>query len=403
MRGKKFTGFVTREQALADLFAAWTPVPEEELAALDEAAGRVTARELFSENTLPVYRVSGCDGIAVQAARFADGMPDYTQWREGVEFVRADTGDDFPDAYDAVIMIEEVDFSADGQISQISGDLTVRPGDNVTPAGSSVRKGDRLIGAGAVLRPTDLAALAMGGQRMVPVRKRPVVAFIPTGSELVPATVKPVRGQNVDTNSILIRETLRALGAQVVTFPIIPDDNDLLEKTLCDALGAADIVVINGGTAKGSEDFNTALIGRKGVLLHHYVAAAPGRPMALGMIDGKPVINLPGPTMAAFYGADWCLTPIVCRALGVPVPKKETVTCRLEEGLSTGPAMAILCRLEVERDGQTLTARPKSFRSGSLPACLTSNAMYVSPVGESARKAGEEIEAQLLRGRETLE
>ena len=110
MGEKIMHGFPSREQALADFFAAWEPSEESqavELVTLDEAYGRIVARDLVSANTLPVVRASACDGIAVRSADFVDGLPDTSSLRMGREFVRADTGDDFPDEYDAVIMIEK--------------------------------------------------------------------------------------------------------------------------------------------------------------------------------------------------------------------------------------------------------------------------------------------------------
>ncbi|WP_245570867.1 molybdopterin molybdotransferase MoeA [Anaerovorax odorimutans] len=395
-------GFASREQVLADLFSRWTPSDETELVPLDESIGRITTCELFSVNTLPVYRTSACDGIAVKSELFKNGMPDYKMWHEGVEFERADTGDDFDDRYDAVIMIEEVDLTPDGMIKFISEDIDIVSGTNTTAIGSSIVSGEFIIGANMPIRPSDLAALAMGACCMVPVRRKPRIAFIPTGTELIPPQMRPKRGQNIDTNSLLVRETLRALGAEPVIFPIIIDDNELLEKTLDAALLTADIVVLNGGTAKGGEDYNAALIERKGQLLHHYVAAAPGRPMAVSMINDKPVINLPGPTIAAFFGADWCLSAIVCRALHIPVPQKERVVCTLTQDIDSSPTMAILCRIEVKKGEDGYVAEPRSFRSGTMPSCLTSNAMYVSPIGESKKKAGEKIEVELLRGREFI-
>ena len=106
-------GFPTREEALADFFAAWEPVGGEELVTLDEAVGRVLARDVVSTNTLPVVRASSFDGIAVKSAAFADGLPDTSGWKLGVDYVRADTGDDFPDDFDAVVMIEKAAIRTD--------------------------------------------------------------------------------------------------------------------------------------------------------------------------------------------------------------------------------------------------------------------------------------------------
>ena len=156
MRGKKMDGFPTREQALKDFFESWSCQEEIEYVPLEEAAWRVTARALHSVNTLPVVRSSACDGIAVDAARFAGGVPDYTGWTLGEDFVRADTGDDFDDRFDAVIPIEEADLEGD-RLVFLSPDLDIKPGSNVNPRGSTILEGELLVEANLPLRPVDLA------------------------------------------------------------------------------------------------------------------------------------------------------------------------------------------------------------------------------------------------------
>ncbi|MDR0648001.1 MAG: molybdopterin molybdotransferase MoeA [Synergistaceae bacterium] len=396
-------GFPSAEQALADFFRAWEPKEQVELVPIDEAAWRVTAGTLYSENTLPVARISACDGIAVCSDRFADGAPDISKWRIGTDFVRADTGDDFEDRFDAVIAIEEVDLTEDGGISFISPDVEVEPGSNVRERGDSFWKGDLLIGENLPIRPTDLAALAMGGVTMVPVRKKPRAAFIPTGSELIPPQMRPKRGQNVDTNSLMAKHMLLGMGADPLLFPIVPDAKAELGNALDQALGESDIVIINAGSARGDEDFNARLLEQKGKLIHHYIAAAPGRPLALAVVNGKPVVNLPGPTMAAFFGLDWCVRAIINRYLRIPMPKRQRIQGKLMEDMHSTPHMAILCRMDVVKTANGYECYPRSFHSESLPLCMGTNAMYVSPIGESARDKGELIEVELLRGEEYLE
>ncbi len=402
MRGKEMSGFPERSKALEDFFALWEPERQTELVPLETAIGRITAGDLFSENTLPVARSSGCDGIAVRSIDFESGMPDYKTWVRGEDYDRADTGDDFDDRFDAVIMIEEVDFDEAERIIYISPDIQVRAGTNVNPSGSTIKKGDLLIRAGLPIRPTDLASLAMGGIIEVPVIKKPRVAFLPTGSELVPYTKSPARGQNVDANSPLMEATLRELGAEPLLFPICPDDPDALLKEIDQALSECDLLILNAGTAKGEEDFNFGLLGDRGQLVHHYIAAAPGRPMALAIVDGKPVVNMPGPTMAAFYTCEWCINRCVARLLGIPPKKHETVRATLMNDIRSGENMAILIRMDVYKSEDGYVCRSRPFRGASLPSSLSSNAMYVSDIGESYVPKGAEIEVELLRGREYI-
>ncbi len=397
MKGKKMNGFPTREQALTDFFAEWEFEPKVELVSLADSCDRIVARDLVSANTLPVVRSSCCDGIAVRAADFAQGMPDTSAWRLGSEYVRADTGDDFPDEFDSVIMIEEVTMRDDGSI-EIEPDVQVTLGCNVNAAGSSIREGDPVMAAGMPIRPTDLAAMAVGGIAMVPVFERPKVAFIPTGSELVPAGVKPRRGQNVDTNSLMVPAMLRQMGADPIVFPIVYDIRGALNRAIEEAIESADMVVINGGTALGSEDFNFQILRERGKLVHHYIAAAPGRPLAMAVIDGKPVVNLPGPSMGAWYGAGWCLSACVARMLHQPVVMPQKVMARTDEGIRHGGPMAFLQRMEVHRDENgDLVAEERSFRDTSISICLGTNAQRVLQIGADAVEPGGTIDVELLR------
>ena len=403
MRGRIRGDFPSREKALKDFFAEWEPKIEIEWVSISEALGRVTAKELRAINTLPVYRSSACDGIAVASSRFKKGVPDTSSWRLGREYERADTGDDFRDCYDAIIPIEEVDIAEDTSI-QISPDVPVKAGWNVRPKGDTLKSGDFVIKAGMIIRPMDLASFAASGITRIPVRKRPKVAFIPTGNELIPAGIRPKRGQNVDTNSILIETSLMQMGAEPIIFPIIKDDPEALEEALRQAVARADFVILNGGTARGDEDYNFQLLERKGKLIHHYIAAAPGRPMAFAAIEGKPVVNLPGPTIAAYFGLEWCINAVVARCLGIPVPKRPTISCILEKEIQTKSNMAIMClmKLTKTKNGK-YHAYPQVFFEQSLTETLASNGLYISDLGETGRKKGEILEVELLRGEEYIE
>lgn len=163
----------------------------------DRAAG--CSHGIVSRATLPRHRVSAMDGIAVRSADFAGGMPDTSAWVRGVDFAQADTGDDFPDAFDAVVAIENVAFD-EGDRLRFLEDLKVEAGRSVKPAGATMRAEELLYPQGTLVDPFSAAILAAGGS----VIARPKVAFIPTGTELVPVGVEPQRGENVETNSLML-------------------------------------------------------------------------------------------------------------------------------------------------------------------------------------------------------
>ncbi len=348
-----------------------------------------------------MVRASSCDGIAVKSASFVNGIPDTSTWRLGIDYVRADTGDDFPDEFDAVIMIEKAAIQTDGAVT-LDNDTVVKPGSNISPAGSIVKAGRGIMTAGSIIRPTDLAVLSMGGISTVKKKKKPVVAFIPTGSELVAFGMKPQRGQAIDCNSLMCKHLLESYGARVIGFPLVRDDLDALEEAFERALEAADLVVINGGSALGEEDFNVRIIEKRGFVVHHYIAAAPGRPLMMAVADNKPVVNLPGPPLAAYYGTDWCLQAIISRMLGIPMPQRQTVRATSDGEYHCFDGFDMLGRWDVRKTPDGLIAHPFNFKGGEQIQCLTSNAHRVSPIGESTVAVGDEIELELLRGVEWL-
>ncbi|NLI78724.1 MAG: molybdopterin molybdotransferase MoeA [Candidatus Riflebacteria bacterium] len=392
----------SKTEALLALFDRWAPRPPVEMVPIAEAIGRVPAQDLHSRNTLPVVRASMMDGIAVVSERFRGGLPDTSRWVEGKDFVRADTGDDFDDRFDAVIPIEEVTFLPSGGL-RLDDEVAVAPGACVRPSGSLIQPGDPLLVAGLPIRPCDLAALAIGGITEVPVRRRPVVAFIPTGSELVPAGTTPQRGQNVDCNSLMARHLLLEMGAVPLSLPIVKDRIEDLESALDQALPQADIVVLNGGSSKGGEDVTATMLGRRGEVLVHGIAAGPGRPMCLSMIGDKPVINLPGPVVAAFHGLDWCIRAVVSRYLGLPMLRRPQVRAVLAEDMPCPKRICFLCRLQVTRapDG-TLIAHPLPFRSVRIGLWLNANGQFVSEVGQGDHRKGDVLDVELLCGEEFI-
>ena len=258
------------------------------------------------------------DGVAVASLPLLRGYSGHVPLENREDFCRADTGDDFDDRFDAVIPIEQVEFPPEGGL-RLHDISSVQPGDRVRPCGSTIRKGQLLVPKHRQLRPFDLASLAMGGMDQVKVFAKPKVAFLPTGSELVPLGAAVERGCNIDSNSILAHNLLREMGAEPLCYPIVPDRPEDVAAALDRALEEADVVLLNGGSSKGAEDFNARLLEERGAALFHWVAAAPGKPMCVALIGQKPVINLPGPPLAVLYGMDWCIRAIVHRLLHTPL------------------------------------------------------------------------------------
>lgn len=416
--------FKTKEETLESIYSKWTPQHAEEAVSIDNCLGRVLAEDVYAAYNIPVVRSSGMDGIAVRSSDFFDEetgeekVPDTESWVLGEDYVRADTGDDFDDAFDAVIAIEMVELLENGGVKlnldrhhgpgpgpkpgkgpgpagrDGDGKFRVRKNTNVRPAGSSVKQGTLLASKGTWIRAEDIAAIAMSGRNEFSVIKRPIVAFIPTGSELIPAGVKLQRGQNFNSNGPMVKAMLEQMGAEPVIMPIVKDKKSDLRDALEKALEASDIVVINGGSSKGEEDFNTRMLDEMGELLSHGVAAVPGRPMGFAIINGKPVINTSGPAIACFHGMKWCISSLINAYLGIDSQPLYRRTVTLAEDIHTPPVMTRLVRLNVEETPEGPVAyQPQGH--GGMPETMKTNAMFMSELGKFVYPAGSTVEVEM--------
>ena len=381
----------SREDSLKEMCSLWQCEAKTELIELSKAYGRVTAEPIIAQYDLPVKRSSKRDGIAVRAADFAHGVPNTEGWRRGIDFAQADTGDDFPDDFDAVVARESFEFNIQGEPIFREDLEPVAPGDGVNPRGSIVSAGSLVLPAHCRLTPEYVAACAVGGASTIPVVKKPVVAFVPTGSELIPWGSFPQRGQNIEANSLMIKGFVEEWGGECIAYPVIPDNPESLERALDRALSVADIVIINGGSSRGEEDYNSQMLQARGSHFRHGVRAIPGRPVGMSIIQGQPVINVPGPVAAAFLCCDWLLRGLMAYYLGIPSPKRHTVTAKLTEDVKKPLPFERLFRVTLQKnDDGTYACTPLDVTGVTRNIC-ESDGMISIPIGVSGAKAGDEV------------
>ena len=347
------SGYIEKErhEATEDVLRAWEFEREVETVEVPDALGRIAAADVESLNTLPNKLTSNMDGIAVYFRDFEDGRPDTSAWRRGVDWQFCNTGIGMPGDFDTAIRIEDVEVSDDDAHVTIIR-LPEHRGQATTPVGARLEEGDVLVRAGERLTPALLSVLNMGGHTQVNVVKRPVVAFIPTGNELVDAGKPLDPGKNVESNAVMVCAKLAEWGAEALRFPIIPDDWDRLEAALSDAAARADIVVINAGSSKGSDDFTCEILEKRGRILHHMLAQGPGRHCSAAILDGTPVIGISGPPMGAEFTTDWMVKPLVDRYLGVPEGYPPMVYAIMDDGAPDRwpEAVQVVRRGELYRD-----------------------------------------------------
>ena len=256
-----------------------------EVVSLRDSVGRVTAKDIYSVNTLPNQPTSAMDGIAVRFEEITSKDVDTTTWELGKQYVFSNTGVAIPAEYDTAIPIEQVEFDTDNKlhIKQIPS----HKGDRIVSRGNIMKEGDLLVPANYLITPLQLGVLASGGIYELEVIAKPKVAIVPTGNELVPAGGVLPLGKNVETNSIVVETFVKEWGGEPIVYPIIPDDPDYIYDTLCHALKRSDMVIYNAGFSKGTHDFGKSILAKIGKVYAFEVAHGPAKHTSLTVVNDK--------------------------------------------------------------------------------------------------------------------
>ena len=325
---------VTKDQARELLIGACRFEPRIERVPVDEAYGRVLAVDAKAQLDMPNCLTCRMDSVAVRWADFerVDGVPDTSGWTRGVEWEFANTGIGMPVGFDTAIAIEHVTVTEDADGTQhVTFDAPPsKQYAGTEPAGSRMHAGDVLVEAGETLTPLLVSLVASGNNTHVEVFAKPVVAFIPTGNELVKPGSVIERAKNIETNSLLAKGKIEAWGGIPLIWDIVPDSQEALKDAVVAACEAADIVVLNAGSSKGSDDWNIEMLEEVGRVLYHETAHGPGHHSSGAVVDGTPVVGISGPPGGAAFTMDFYLYPVMMHWFGLD-PEPEKLQVRLRE------------------------------------------------------------------------
>lgn len=376
------------------------PLPGETVT-VDDAMGRLTAEPVFAKISSPHYHASAMDGMAVRAEdTFKASETTPVTLKIGVKAFPVDTGDPVPPGCDAVIMIEQVHFISDQEIEIVA---SVSPWQHVRPMGEDVVATEMIVPANHVLRPMDIGGILAGGVTEVLVCPRPTVAVLPTGTELIQPGAELKPGDIVEYNSRIIGGMVGEWGGRAVRYEITADTYDLLKERLWQAVLASDIIVINAGSSAGSEDFTAAVIRELGEVIIHGVAVKPGKPVVLGVIEGKPVLGIPGYPVSAILACELYLKPVIAAKSGQSLPLRESVQAALSRKLVSPQGVDEFVRVKLGRVGGRMIATPISRGAGVLTSLIRADGILMVPRFMEGFEAGAEAEVELLRGQAEID
>ena len=366
-----------------------------------EAIGRITQKPVFAIISSPYYNASAMDGICVDALTI-NGVDERHPRTliKNADFKYTDTGDVIEDPYNAVIMIEDVAIEDDDNV------IIRKPvslWQHVRPIGEDIVAGELIVPAFHRIRPMDVGALLAGGITTLEVMANPKIGIIPTGTELVEAGAEMAAGRIIDSNTHMFVGLVKEYGGLPDRVPPVKDDYQMIKEALTQAVENNDIVLVSAGSSAGTEDYTRRLIEEMGEVVIHGVAIKPGKPVILGLINGKPVIGIPGYPVSAYIVFENFVRPVILACNHQLQTQGETITAVLSKRIVSTLKYKEFVRMKCGRVNDKCIATPLDRSAGVTMSLVNADGILVIPKQTEGYEAGEEVELTLMRPREEIE
>jgi len=445
-----------RLQSVLEQADLWRVLCMEKITIDENAIGRVLADPVWAKISSPHYHASAMDGFAVCAADTVRAQPSnpvmlrvgpFDKVQGKPEACYLDTGDALPEGFNAVIPIESVEsLDERGEITpairrQVSIRIrsAVTPWSHVRPLGEDIVQTQLVLPSGQVLRPVDLGALAASGHQSVKVARKPRVAILPTGTELVPLGSDLKAGDILEYNSLVLAAQVKAWGGAPTRFPITPDNFDAICARVAEAACEHDLILLNAGSSAGSEDFSAQVVEKLGTLLVHGVAVRPGHPVILGMVslrgaievsdestpspeeigylsgtmssskerpprnDNIPIIGVPGYPVSAALTGEIFVEPLIAKWTGRQPQELPVEQAYLTRKITSPGGDDDYVRVAVGKVGDKLMAAPLARGAGVISSLVRADGLVLLSRGVQGAEAGDAVDVHLYRSRAELD
>ena len=377
----------------------------------DMCQGMVLSEDVISSVNLPPFDRSAMDGYAIRAEKsFGASQANPVSFKivgeskigefpvarvgdRDFEAVRIATGAPIPEGCNAVMMVE---YTKETDHETVDFFSSVTPGKNVAAEGEDVLVGDIVLEKGRVLKPHDIGILAGIGKSQIKVLKRPDVAIISTGDELIEVGSAPP-GKIIDVNSYTLSEMMYPIGVPHRK-KIVKDDPDKLKEAIKECL-SYDIIIVSGGTSVGRKDYLPVVVGEMGAILFHGVSMRPGKPSGFGVIEGTPVFMLPGFPVSTMVAFEILVRPFLQKSSGFvvknPYPRIHA-TLKRKIASEIGRMDFVRIKLE-EEDGITYADPITSGGSGIISSMVKSDGFLIVSESMEGIEVGEVVEVNLYQ------
>ncbi len=400
---RPFGELITYDDALSALLKKIEPIERKETVELDDAFERVLADDTKSDIFVPPFDRGAMDGFAVKAEdTFEAGKFDPVMLEnigtlhagdspekkvgEG-ECMQIATGAPMPEGADAVVKVEVTEKEG----NEVNIYDPVHPGENVSPKGEDIEKGETVLPKDSFLTSAGIGALAAMGKESVEVYEKPKVSVIPTGDEVVPVGEELEPGQIYDVNSHTLKNVVGKNGCEPCSKEVVHDTIEELKQGIESEVEDSDMVLFSGGSSVGDKDMLIDALDSIGKVIFHGVKLKPGKPTLFGKVDGTPVIGMPGYPTSCLNTAQQLIKPVLRKMSRLPEAPERHTTAELAKRItsSLGRQQYMTVRLEGEK------AHPVYKQSGAITSMAQADGYFEIPENTELIEKGEKVSVVL--------
>ena len=374
--------------------------PHAEKIRVTDALGRVTSEAVYALYSSPLYNSAAMDGIAVvSSSTYGASESSPVTLRAGEDYIVVDTGDPVKKPYDAVIMAEDTQENEDGMVIRAA----VPAWQHVRPVGEDIVAGEMILTRCHRIRPIDIGVLLSGGVTEISVFAQPKVGIIPTGTEIVEPYEDPKEGDIIESNSRMFEAMVKEQGGIPKRYDIVPDDYELIKKTVLKALDENDMVIVNAGSSAGTEDYTVHILREIGEVFVHGVAMKPGKPVILAKACGKPVIGIPGYPVSAYLAVENFVYPVLRSFTGIKENSERKIRAVLSRRLVSSLKHREYVRVRVGKVDDRYVCAPLARGAGAAMSMVRADGFCVIPQETEGYEAGETVDVILFRAAEEID
>jgi putative molybdopterin biosynthesis protein len=366
-----------------------------------EALGRVTAKPVFARVSAPNHNAAAMDGIMAVAERtFSASETNPVDLNLIEDFDYVNTGQLIREPYDCVIMIEDLQELKDGRVRITAA---ASPWQHIRPIGEDIVAGEMVLPENHRIRPIDIGAVLNSGVKNIQVYERIRVGIMPTGNEITDDYDHLEPGSYFDTNSWTFCAMVEEWGGVFDRLSPVPDREEDLKKALMHLIERNHIVIVNAGSSAGTKDYTAHLVEELGELIFHGLAIRPGKPTVLGIVNGKPVIGVPGYPGSAFLAFEEIVGPVFRKLQRTHISQLPRIDAVVSKRVVSSLKYREYIRVKVGKVEDKLIATPLNRGAGVTMSLVKADGLMIIPKNSEGYEAGETVSVELTRDMSDIE